>query len=82
MSTRKTASPATPPGPDAAGAPAPPPSGPVAVTTTRLKVLRTHPGYPHNPGDEAEMDAEAAQALANGGFVQVLTTDITTAETR
>ncbi|GAB3738172.1 hypothetical protein GCM10027594_18760 [Hymenobacter agri] len=54
----------------------------MAVTTTRLKVLRTHPGYPHNPGDEAEMDAEAAQALANGGFVQVLTTDITTAETR
>ena len=66
----------------AAGAPAPPPTDPLAVATTKLKILRTHPGYPHQPGEQVEMDSEQAKALANGGFVQLLTTDIPTAETR
>lgn len=65
------------------GPPAPPPTGPVAVQNTKLKVLRSHPGYPqHAPGATVELDPEQAQALANGGFVKLLTTDIKNAETR
>lgn len=66
----------------AASTPAPPPTGAVSVANTRLKILRTHPGYPHSPGEEVEMEPEQAQALANGDFVQLLTTNTTTAETR
>jgi hypothetical protein len=56
----------------AEGEPGPPPTGAVVVQNTRLKVLRSHPGYPHHPGEEVEMDPEEAKALANGGFVQLL----------
>jgi hypothetical protein len=68
MALKKPTTPAAP----AAGAPAPPPTGAVTVQNTKLKVLRSHPGYQHHPGEEVEMDHEQAKALANGGFVQLL----------